>query len=216
MSRFIEGAPIEGIKDINTFNLWYIGFRASVIEQSLQEGTPLRTTFREKPWSDGRSERFLVGLNHYPFGRLPSNLRAVMGWQYSAAKADEAKSVYISLQKDEIGFQLNAPSVDPKTGFDAYSEMYEDGVRLQLAGEEKGLWVMMKSPVSGASLQLDQMFKADRPFDDEMESLLDEVLKETQRISRFSTLPQLHDVARVLHDGRAHIKLARIATREDK
>src|SRR6185369_8952552 len=98
--------------------------------------------------------------------------------------------VYISLQQDEIGFQLNSPSVDPESGFDAYSEVYEDGVRLQLAGEEKGLWVMQTSPVSETSLQFDEMFEADRPFDDKMASLFDAVLEEVQRISKPSTLPQ--------------------------
>ena len=204
-----EGDLTIDIADIETFGSWMTRYRTSLL------GDPnIKRSFDRVPAKSGIIGDVITFIDRYPWEAIPSSVQDIIVMQYEAAlQPDEKKSVTIGIDPIHLEFVLNSPSVIG--GVDEFSETYSrQGLRLYFEEEPPighliiGKWGIDKLPPAIRARQrvISMRYKrGEKPSREEINSLMEIAMMNPVPVP--ATLPQLHDVARLLTEARPYAQV---------
>lgn len=218
MPNFKETDSIQSIVDGETFSWWIGGYRQVIL-------TDPNT---KKLCVDLTSESPLGGFNclsiqRLPWTEVPQSLQEVIAMQYEATtQPDQEKNVVVKLEGNTISFTLGSSTIHRDV--DIYGENNVSGGVKLLMGSGKAQWEIFKAPAILQSI-LDTFNQTPKPSLAESvsrtEYINNVIAYNRQAIqiaeivylamtSMDATLPQLHNVARLLARERSRVFITRL------
>lgn len=207
MPSFKETDPTQSIVDDETFTWWVTGYRKAILED------PNTKRLRVDLTPESQLEGFnFLSIQQIPWIEIPQSLQEIIAMQYEAAtQPDQNKNIAMELEGNTITFTLNSPGIHRDIDIYGENNVYS-GVRL-LMDPGKVQWELFKAPATLQS-KLDTFNKTTKPNNDlidyfrQLVSIVRTV--DLAMTSMDTTLPQMHDVARLLVRERSRVLVTRL------
>lgn len=219
MPNFKEAASIQSIVDSETFTWWVSGYRKAILED------PNTNRLQVDLTSESQLEGFnCLSIQRFPWTEVPQSLQEIIVMQYEAATLpNQEKNVVVELKGTTIRFTLGSPAIH--RDIDIYEESnVSGGIRLSMDPPGKTQWRIFKAPATLQS-KLDTFNQTPNPNlaenisrADYIRNMVDYVRQAFQIVravdlamtSIDATLPQLHDVARLLVRERDRVLVTKL------